>query len=98
MKIKDGEYLINLDEYKSIGPHWIALYLNGNNATYFDSFIVKHIPKEIKTLIGNKNIISNFYRTQAYKSIMCEYFSVDYTLQGKSLLDYTNLLSLNKYE
>ena len=30
-KIKDGAYVINLDEFKSIGNHWIALYVNGNN-------------------------------------------------------------------
>ena len=47
-KIKDGAYIINLDEYESIGTHWIALYFNDNNVTYFDSFGVKHIPKEIK--------------------------------------------------
>ena len=35
-KIKDGAYITNLDEYKSIGTHWIALYVNGNNETYFD--------------------------------------------------------------
>ena len=29
-KIKDGKYVINLDEYKLIGTHWIALYVNGN--------------------------------------------------------------------
>ena len=28
-KIKDGSYVINLDEYKSIGTHWIASYVNG---------------------------------------------------------------------
>ena len=39
LKIKDGTYVINLDECKSIGIHWIA--------TYFDSFAVEHIPKEI---------------------------------------------------
>ena len=32
-KIKDGAYVINLDEYKSIGTHWIALYVDDNNAT-----------------------------------------------------------------
>ena len=26
-KIKDGSYLINLDEYESIGTHWIAFML-----------------------------------------------------------------------
>ena len=44
-KIKDGVYVINLDEYKSIGTHWIVLYVNANNKVYFDSFGVEHIPK-----------------------------------------------------
>ena len=69
-KIKDGAYVINLDEYESIGTHWIALYVNGNNIIYFDSFGVEHIPKEIKKLIKNKNVIINIYRIQAYDSIM----------------------------
>ena len=46
-KIRDGTYVINLSEYKSIETHWIALYANDNNATYFYSFGVEHIPKEI---------------------------------------------------
>ena len=45
-KIKDGAFIINLDEYESIGIHWIALHVNGNNVTYFGSFGVEHIPKE----------------------------------------------------
>ena len=46
-KIKDLAYVINLDEYFDIGTHWIALYLNTKTVTYFDSFGVEHIPKEI---------------------------------------------------
>ena len=46
-KIKDGEYVINLDEYNSIGTHWMALYVNAKNVTYFDSFVAEHVPKEI---------------------------------------------------
>ena len=46
-EIKDGAYVINLDEYESIGTHWIALYVNNNNVTYFDNFGVEHIPKEV---------------------------------------------------
>ena len=61
-KIKDETYMVNHDEYESIGTHWIALYVNAKNVTYFDSFGVEHIPKEIRTLIGNKNIITNIYR------------------------------------
>ena len=53
-KIKDGAYIINLDEYESVGTHWIALYANAENVTYFDIFGVKHIPKAIRKFIGNK--------------------------------------------
>ena len=45
-KIRDGAYIINLDEYKSRETHWIALYVNAENVTYFDSFGVEHIPKK----------------------------------------------------
>ena len=46
-KTKDVVHVINLDEYESIETHWIALYVNDNNVTYFDSFGVEHVPKEI---------------------------------------------------
>ena len=46
-----------------MGTYWTALYVNAENVTYFDSFGVKHIPKEINKFIGNKNIITNIYRT-----------------------------------
>ena len=49
-KIKDRANVINLDKYKSEGTHWIALHVNDNNVTYFDSFGVEHISKEIKKL------------------------------------------------
>ena len=42
---------INLDDYYNIGNHWIALYALNNNATYFDSFLVEHIPKDMKKFI-----------------------------------------------
>ena len=54
LKITDGVYVINLDEYKSIQTHWIVLYVNDNNVIYFDSFGVEKIPKEIKKIIGKK--------------------------------------------
>ena len=49
-KIKDGAYIIHLDEYESIEIHWIALYVNAKNVTYFDSFGVEHIPKTLENL------------------------------------------------
>ena len=60
----DGAYVINFGEFKSIGTHWIDLYVNGNNRAYFDSFGVGHVPKEIIKLWGYKNIITNIYRIQ----------------------------------
>ena len=68
-KIKDGAYVINLDEYSDIGTHWIALWVDNNSITYFDSFGVEYIPKEIKAFIRNKNIKANIFRMQAYDSI-----------------------------
>ena len=44
-KIKDGAYVINLDEYSDTGTHWIALYVNNKTVTYFDSFGVEHVTK-----------------------------------------------------
>ena len=98
-KKKDGAYIINHDEYESVAPHWIALYVNAENITYFDSFGVEYIPKEIREFIKNKNIITNIYKMQAYDSIKFEYFCIgfiDLMLKGKSLLEYTNLFSPNE--
>ena len=68
-KIKDGAYVINLDEYSDIGTHWIALYLNNKTVSYFDSFEIEYTPKEVKKFIGNRNVISNIYRIQNYDSL-----------------------------
>ena len=45
-KIKDGAYVINLDEYSDIGTQ----------VTYFDSFGVEHIPKEIKKIVKGSSV------------------------------------------
>ena len=100
--IKNSAYVINLDEYHDIGTHWVALYMQSTNkiATYFDSFGVEHIPKEIMKFINRKRIITNIYRIQAYDSIMCGYFCIgfiNFMSNGKSLTDYTNLFSPNDF-
>ena len=78
----------------------IALHVNGNNIIFY-SFGVENIPKEIKRFIGNKNIITNIYRIQAYDSIICGFFCIgfiDFMFKDKSSLNYTNLFSLNEYK
>ena len=76
-----------------------------NDITYFDSFGVEYIPKEIKKFISYnsliKKIIRNIFRIQAYDSIMCGYFCIkfiDLMLAGKKLTDYTNLFLPNDFE
>ena len=99
-KIRDGTYVINLDEFKSIETHGIALYVNSNNTIYFDSFGVQHISKENKRFIGNKNI-TNIYRMQAYNWIISAYFRIgfiEFMLKGKSLMDYKIVFSPEEYE
>ena len=99
--IKNGAYVINLDEYRDIGTHWVALYVNNKTITYFDSFEVEHIPKEIMKFIGNKNIITNIFRIQAYDSIMCGYFCIgfiNFMFNCNSLKDYNSLFSPNDFK
>ena len=77
-KITDGVYVINLDQYKSIGTHCITLYVTDNKVTYFNSFGAERIPKEIIKFIGNKNLKSSIYRIQSYDSMMCRYFGIGF--------------------
>ena len=102
-KIKDGAYIINLDDCSDIGTHWVALWVNNNNVTYFYSFGVEHIPKEIKAFINNdnnnnnnnnNNIITNIFNILPCDSMMCGYFCIgfiDFMLAGKKVTDCTNL-------
>ena len=96
-----------------MGTHWGSLFVKTNEAIYFDSFGIEHIPKEINKFIRSKElgyavrndttkssaiarIKSNIFRIQAYDSIVCGYFYIEfinYMLKGKTLLDYTNLFS-----
>ena len=76
------------------------MHVNNNDVTYFDSFGVEHIPKEIKESVKNKNIKTNIFRIQANDSVMCRYFCIgfiDFMLKGKTLTEYTNLFSPNNF-
>ena len=99
--IKDGAYIIHLDKHSYIGTHLVTLYMINNDVTYFDSFGVEHIPKEIKAFIDRSlSITTNIFRIQAYDSIMCGYFCIgfiDFMLAGKTLTEFTNLFSPNNF-
>ena len=100
-KIKDGTYVINLDEYSDIGTHWEAVYVNNKTVTYFDSFGIEHIYKEIRVFMKDKDIIANIYKIQSYDSIICVYYCIgfiNFMLQGSSLAVFTNLFSQNNFK
>ena len=50
-RIKDGTYVKNLDEYADVGTHWICLYVEDIEITYYGSFAVEYVPKEIEKLM-----------------------------------------------
>ena len=96
LKLKDGAYVINPDEYADVGTHWIALFCNRNKIVYFDSFGIEHVPEEIKKFVGNKNIEGNIFQVQANNSVMCGYFCIefiDFMVAGKKFTGYTSLFS-----
>ena len=101
-EIKDGAYVINLGEYSDIGTHWVTSYVCKTDVTYFDSFGVEHISKEIKAFTDRYlSITTNIFRMQAYDSITRGYFFIgfiDFTLAGKTLTEFTNLFSPNNFK
>ena len=73
-----------MNQQEFIGQHYPLML----KVTYFDSFGLDDIPKEISKFIGNKNITTNIYRIKAYDSIMCGCFCIgftDFMLKGKTL-------------
>ena len=77
-KIKDRAYIINLDEYSDIRTHWVALYVHNNNVTYFDSFGVEHIAKEILKLLIVLRPLFRIIKTLKQDSIMCGYVCIGF--------------------
>ena len=51
-KIKDGAYVINLDEYADVGTHWIALFCNRGEILIV--LVLNMFLKRLKNLLGIK--------------------------------------------
>ena len=100
-RIKDGVYIINLDDKKSNITHWVSLFTDRSAPVYLDSFGIEYIPQEISNNIKHKSITHNTFRIQGNKSIMSGFYCItliEYMLAVKTLLDYTNLFSPNDYK
>ena len=68
-RIKDGAYIINFDDKKIKGTHWVSLFINRNTTVYFDSFGIENSPQENLNKTKDKSIIHNIFRTQDNESI-----------------------------
>ena len=90
-KIKNGTYVINLDEYSDIGTHWIAFYaLNLELNVSQNKSETLLVTKILRDLRSRKNI----FRIQTYDSVMSGYFCIgffDFMLKGKSATNFTNI-------
>ena len=63
--------------------------MSNNDVTYFASFGVEHIAKEIKAFIDRSlSMATNIFTVQVYDSRMCGYFCI-------GLQKYTNLFLPN---
>ena len=77
------------------------MYALNKNVTYFDSFGVEHIPKDIKLIINKSVVAANIFTKQEYDSIMCGYFCIrfiDFMLSDKTLTEYTNLFAPSNFK
>ena len=63
-KIKDGTYLINVDEYADAGTHWIALFCKRNETVYLDSFglVLNIFLKKLNTVLEIKTKNLTFFK------------------------------------
>ena len=100
-RLKDGAYVINLDNKNSKETQLVSLFVNKNIAIYFDSFGIEYIPEEVLNKIKDKSITHNTYRIQDNESNTCGFYClafIKYMLTRTNLLDYTNLFSPNDYK
>ena len=89
-RIKDGAHVINPNEKRSKGTHWVSLFIDKNTAVYFNSFKIEYIPQEVLRKIKGKSIMLNIFRIQSDDSIMCEFYCrafIEYMIARKILLD-----------
>ena len=93
--MKDGGYIVNCDDYKLTGTHWIDFYIINNYVRNFDSFGVEHIPEEIMRFISSKTIVTNIIIYRPITRQCVETFILDlcYVQWQKSDKFYESILT-----
>jgi hypothetical protein len=76
-RLKDGNYIVNLESSHQQGSHWCAFILEQGTAYYFDPFgIFPDEPIHQHLLKNNFEIIMNDKTLQNINSILCGYFCI----------------------
>ena len=55
-RIKDGMYVINLDDKQSKGTYWVSLFIDRSIAMNFESFGIENIPQDVLSNIKDNSI------------------------------------------
>ena len=82
-RIKDGAYMINLDDKQSKGTQLVSVFIDNDLAMYFDSFEVEYIPQQVQNKIKDKSIAHNIVRILDDNYVMCRIYHKIYASQEK---------------
>ena len=97
----DKSIIFNLQNSNQSSTHWIALSRKDNNIFIFDSFGIRHIPKNIYEIYKDFNIITNIYRIQHIDSNLCGLFCVLFCLykvnSKNKFIEFLNMFNANDY-
>ena len=75
--IKNGAYVINLNENADVGTNWIALYVKIMKLFNLIVLVLNVFLKKLKDLLDIKTK-ANIFRIKADNSIMCGYFCIGF--------------------
>ena len=71
--IKDGAYLMYLDDKQSKRAHWGSLIFGRSTAAHFNSFVIDYISQEVINKIQDKSITHNIFKIQSDGFIICAF-------------------------
>ena len=99
-RIKDGAYVINIDDKNSKRKHWVSLFINKNIAIYSDSLEL-NLYQKYQTKWKVNQLLTIYLEYKIMNLLFCVFYGItfiEYMLVVKTLLDYTNLFSPNDHK
>ena len=83
--MKDGAYVINLDDKQSKRTRQVSLFIDRNTAVFLDFFKIRYIPQDVLKKIKDDSITHSIFRLQSDDSIMCQFYYIafiEYMIAG----------------